>query len=107
MNTDPLAARQARARELERLIDEAPDEATAGPLAAELTAIMDELDNVAELHAADPERLIDRHPLPWTDQPHDGEHHVTDADGGTVYDGPDSAKLARLQRRAQDEASTR
>lgn len=101
MSTDPLAARQARAQELERLIDEAPDEATAGPLAAELTAIMDELDNVTEL------RLIDRHPLPWTDQPRAGEHHVTDADGGTVYDGPDSAELSRLQRRAQDEADNR
>ncbi len=40
---DPLAAKQARAQELERLIDQAPDEATAGPLATELNAIMDEL----------------------------------------------------------------
>lgn len=46
---DPLAAKQARAQELERLIDQAPDEATAGPLATELNAIMDELDNVIEL----------------------------------------------------------
>lgn len=47
---DPLAEAQARAQELERLIDAAPDEATAGPLAAELHTIMDSLDNVVVLH---------------------------------------------------------
>lgn len=84
---DPLAVKQARAQELERLIDQAPDEATAGPLAAELHAIMDELDNVAELH-----------PLPWVDTPADGQHHVTDAHGVTVYSGPDSRRVTDLQQ---------
>lgn len=84
---DPLAARRARAQELERLIDQAPDEATASPLAAELHASMDELDNVAEFH-----------PLPWVDTPADGQHHVTDANGATVYSGPESGRVTDLQQ---------
>ena len=38
-----------------------------------------------------------RCPLPRTDRPADGAHHVTDAIGAVVYSGPDSGHLARLQ----------
>ncbi|MEU8993163.1 hypothetical protein AB0C98_43430 [Streptomyces sp. NPDC048558] len=48
---------------------------------------MDELDNVAQLH-----------PLPWIDAPADGQHHVTDANGATVYSGPDSGRVTDLQQ---------
>ena len=37
-----------------------------------------------------------RHPLPWRNEPADGENHVIDADGLPVYDGPDSAEMFRL-----------
>ena len=37
-----------------------------------------------------------RHPLPWRNEPADGENHVTDADGLPVYDGADSAEMFRL-----------
>lgn len=37
-----------------------------------------------------------RHPLPWRNEPADGENHVTDADGLPVNDGPDAAEMFRL-----------
>lgn len=37
-----------------------------------------------------------RHPLPWRNEPADGDNHVTDADGRPVYDGPDPAEMFRL-----------
>jgi hypothetical protein len=40
--------------------------------------------------------LAPRHPLPWRNAPADGENHVTDADGRSVYDGSDAAEMFRL-----------
>jgi hypothetical protein len=40
---------QERAAELERQLDAAPDEETARPIAAELHALMDAVENVVEL----------------------------------------------------------
>jgi hypothetical protein len=37
-----------------------------------------------------------RHPLPWRNAPSDGENHVTDANGRSVYDGSDAAEMFRL-----------
>jgi hypothetical protein len=37
-----------------------------------------------------------RHPLPWRNEPSDGENHVTDANGLPVYDGADTAEMFRL-----------
>ena len=37
-----------------------------------------------------------RHPLPWRNAPSDGENHVTDAHGRSVYDGSDAAEMFRL-----------
>ena len=37
-----------------------------------------------------------RHPLPWRNDPSDGENHVTDANGLAVYDGADAAEMFRL-----------
>jgi hypothetical protein len=37
-----------------------------------------------------------RHPLPWRNQPSEGDNHVTDAYGEPVYDGPDAAEMFRL-----------
>jgi hypothetical protein len=48
-HTDPLATIRARAAQLEREIDEAPDEATARSKADELHALMDDVENVSEL----------------------------------------------------------
>ena len=36
------------------------------------------------------------HPLPWRNQPSEGENHVTDARGEPVYDGADAAEMFRL-----------
>lgn len=46
---DHLTEIQARAAELQRRIDDAPDENTARTAADELHALMDDMDNVAEL----------------------------------------------------------
>jgi hypothetical protein len=40
--------------------------------------------------------LAPRHPLPWRNAPSDGENHVTDANGRSVYDGSDAAEMFRL-----------
>ena len=46
------------------------------------------------------------HPLPWRNQPSEGENHVTDAHGESVYDGVDAAETFRLYgRQAQAEAA--
>lgn len=37
-----------------------------------------------------------RHPLPWRNTPSDGDNHLRDADGRSVYDGPDAAEMFRL-----------
>jgi hypothetical protein len=48
----------------------------------------------------------ERHPLPWRNQPSEGENHVTDARGEPVYDGADAAEMFRLYgRQAQAEAA--
>jgi hypothetical protein len=44
-----------------------------------------------------------RHPLPWRNEPSDGENHVTDANGLAVYDGSDAAEMFRLYG-AEDQA---
>ena len=50
------------------------------------------------------EPLLGRHPLPWRNQPSEGENHVTDAYGESVYDGADAAEMFRLYGQAQAEA---
>lgn len=45
---------QRRAADLQHLIDTAPDEPTAATAADELHALMDQLDNIVEIH---PHRL--------------------------------------------------
>jgi hypothetical protein len=50
---DRLADIRARAVELEHRIDQAPDEATARATADKLHALLDDLDNVAELSRPD------------------------------------------------------
>lgn len=52
--SDPLAAARARAADLQRRIDEAPDEAAASPLADELHELLDDFDNVVELRPDGP-----------------------------------------------------
>jgi hypothetical protein len=48
----------------------------------------------------------ERHPLPWRNQPSEGENHVTDARGEPVYDGADAAEMFRLYDcQAQAEAA--
>ena len=48
----------------------------------------------------------ERHPLPWRNQPSEGENHVTDARGEPVYDGADAAEMFRLYgRQARAEAA--
>ena len=37
-----------------------------------------------------------KHPLPWRNTPSGGENHLRDADGQSVYDGPDAAEMFRL-----------
>jgi len=46
-----------------------------------------------------------RHPLPWRNQPSEGENRVTDAQGESVYDGADAAEMFRLYG-CQAEAET-
>lgn len=49
-------------------------------------------------HEATGQALVpaSRHPLPWRNEPSDGENHVTDANGLPVYDGADAAEMFRL-----------
>jgi hypothetical protein len=49
-------------------------------------------EEAATTHAPSPSR----HPLPWRNEPSDGENHVTDADGHAVYDGADAGEMFRL-----------
>ncbi len=37
-----------------------------------------------------------KHPLPWRNTPSGGENHLRDANGRSVYDGPDAAEMFRL-----------
>ena len=49
-----------------------------------------------------------RHPLPWRNTPSGGENHLRDADGRSVYDGPDAAEMFRLyDAAAQADRATR
>ena len=49
-----------------------------------------------------------RHPLPWQNTPSDGDNHLRDADGRSVYDGPDAAEMFRLyDAAAQAERASR
>ncbi len=50
-------------------------------------------------------RSSGQHPLPWRNQPAEGDNHVTDANGDPVYDGADAAAMFRLyNHQAQAEA---
>jgi L-2-hydroxyglutarate oxidase LhgO len=41
-----------------------------------------------------------QYPLPWRNTPSGGENHLRDADGRSVYDGPDAAEMFRLYSEA-------
>jgi hypothetical protein len=62
--------------------------------------------SVRENHpsAVDTSRSL-RHPLPWRNTPSGGENHLTDANGQSVYDGPDAAEMFRLYGHAAQAAA--
>ncbi len=58
----------------------------------------------SHLPAVDASRSL-RHPLPWRNTPSGGENHLTDANGQSVYDGPDAAQMFRLYAHAAQAAA--
>jgi hypothetical protein len=46
-----------------------------------------------------------QHPLPWRNTPSGGDNHLTDANGRSVYDGPDAAEMFRLYAGAAQAAA--